>query len=387
MCAGDPAMLIESATLHFMHIPLRVSVTHAARAARTACDSIVLALRDASGACGYGEAVVREYVSGTLADEEDIPRQAAALVGRLLEPLRGARRTWPDAAALLAATPCRPQGLPYLCAVETAILDLACAEAGKDVYEVLCTPPVRERVRYGGVVPIVPIGQAEKWIDGFARFRFQEIKVKLGNDPVYNGALLDICRGRFGAEVDLRVDANASWTTVTLEDHLAVCARYGVHVVEQPFPAADSTALLRDARARGFSFVADEGVLDRKDVDSIVAAGAFDILNLRLSKNGGLSRVRDLAEAASAKGIRYQLGCMVGETAILSALGRIAASILPAPLYVEGSYDDIQLTENVTDKGIGFDLRGDAGILRGRGLGCTVVPERLARLTVRSVPC
>ncbi len=383
-------MRVLSARLHFLRIPLRLSVTHGARAARTASDSIVLALQGASGQVGYGEAVVRDYVSGPLPGEEGLPPMASALVRRMLDPFRAAETPWARARAALAAAPSRPQELPFLCAVETALLDLACAEAGTDAYELLGAAPLRERVVYGGVIPIVPVAQADAWIARYMTFGFHEVKVKVGSDPAYNDAMLAACRRRLGKGFPIRVDANASWTAETAAAHLAVCDRHQVSVIEQPLPAGapDAAArVLKEARGRGFSFIADEDVLGEADVTALAAGGAFDILNLRLSKNGGLTRVLALAAAADARGLRYQLGCMVGETAILSALGRIAASLLPSPLCIEGSYDDVILSDNVSEKGIGFGTGGAADIIRGAGVGFRVVPERLARLSVQTIDC
>ena len=68
------------------------------------------------------------------------------------------------------------------------------------------------------------------------------------------------------------------------------------------------------------------------------------MINLRLSKNGGLLKVLKMAEIAEKRGLQYQIGCHVGETGILSALGRVAASILPKAVYVDGSYDSYLLS-------------------------------------------
>jgi L-alanine-DL-glutamate epimerase-like enolase superfamily enzyme len=141
------------------------------------------------------------------------------------------------------------------------------------------------------------------------------------------------------------------------------------------------------ARERGFDFMADEGFLTAGDVASIAAAGACNALNLRLSKNGGLSRVLAMADDATANGLTYQLGCMVGETGILSALGRVAASLLPAPRYLEGSYDDILLTANVTAESLRFGPGGAAAIVRGRRIGFEVDQKRLEAVTVWRAPC
>jgi muconate cycloisomerase len=375
-------MRITTAELRFLRIPLRLSVTHGAWAARTASDSIIVSISAESGRTGYGEAVVRQYVSGTLDGEANLPDQAVALVGRLLEPLRSDEFSWEKARAFLGALPARSQELPFLCAVETALLDLACAEAGADAYTILDEEPLRSEVTYGGVIPIVPLAEAGASVERYRGFGFREVKVKLGDDPRYNDAVLGACRAGLGPDFDIRVDANSSWTPLSAPDHLAVCARHGVRMVEQPFATGVAADALVDARARGFEFIADEGVLTGEDVVSLAAQRAYGVLNLRLAKNGGLSRVLALAAEAQARGMRYQLGCMVGETAVLSAIGRIAASLLPAPLFVEGSYDDILLTANVTAKGFGFGPGGVGRIVRGKGIGCVVVPEKLAALTV-----
>jgi len=83
------------------------------------------------------------------------------------------------------------------------------------------------------------------------------------------------------------------------------------------------------ARARGFEFIADEGALTGSDVESLVAAGGYGVLNLRLSKNGGLSRVLSLAASAQSAGLKYQLGCMVGETGISRPLAGLQPRSCP----------------------------------------------------------
>jgi muconate cycloisomerase len=105
------------------------------------------------------------------------------------------------------------------------------------------------------------------------------------------------------------------------------------------------------------------------------------MLNLRLSKNGGLFRVLSLAREADASGLAYQLGCMVGETGILSALGRMTASLLPRAVYLEGGYDDVLLAGNVTTRSFGFGPGGRAEIVRGRGIGYEVDEQALAKFS------
>jgi hypothetical protein len=72
---------------------------------------------------------------------------------------------------------------------------------------------------------------------------------------------------------------------------------------------------------------------------------------------------------------------MVGETGILSALGRLTASLLPHAVYLEGGYDDVLLAGNVTTQSFGFGLGGKAEIVRGRGVGFEVDERKLGEFT------
>jgi L-Ala-D/L-Glu epimerase len=379
---------IQSARLSFLEIPFRMSVTHGARADRTFSDSLVLHLA-AENASGYGEAVVRGYVSGPPGSGADLRGYAVRAGARIVTALQAAGPSWRDGLAALAALPCAASELPLLCAAETAVLDMACSLEGADIYDILGLQPRRQIVAYGGVMPILPTEQAKAFIRMFKGFAFPDFKVKVNSDSSYNTGILGLCRDALSASADIRVDANGCWEPAGMDGHLAVCERFGVRVVEQPFPvgAAGAEAAARQARERGFTFMADEGVLGAADVAAIAASGSYHSLNLRLSKNGGISRLLAMAGEADARGLSYQLGCMVGETGILSALGRAAACLLPAPLYLEGSYDEVLLTGNITKENVGFGPGGRAPILRGKGVGFAVDEQRLASLTAWSASC
>ena len=105
------------------------------------------------------------------------------------------------------------------------------------------------------------------------------------------------------------------------------------------------------------------------------------MINIRLSKNGGLLRSLELEERAISHGIDCQLGCHVGETGILSAAGRVAASLMREPVYVDGSYDEYLLSDNITTKNLTFGHGGRADVVRDEGLGFTIGDEALERLS------
>ena len=126
----------------------------------------------------------------------------------------------------------------------------------------------------------------------------------------------------------------------------------------------------------------DESLCGIPDAARAVCDGTADILNVRLSKCGGFAPSMAIMALAGRAGLDIQLGCHPGETGLLSAAGRHVAANVAGLLYVEGSYDRHVLSANVIAEDITFGYGGRAGPLDGPGLGVTVDPAALERMTV-----
>jgi len=154
-----------------------------------------------------------------------------------------------------------------------------------------------------------------------------------------------------------------------------------IAAVEQPLPRAGASlaefAELR--RLSGVPIMADESLITLADARELIAAGAVDYFNVRVSKCGGLSRSLKIAALAAEAGLGVQVGSQVGETAILSAMGRHVAAHLPQVEFVEGSYGSLLLTEDVSADPVRFGHRGEATLLTGPGLGVSVIESRLRK--------
>ncbi len=78
----------------------------------------------------------------------------------------------------------------------------------------------------------------------------------------------------------------------------------------------------------GIPLMLDESLCGYPDAElaAIAARGTADLFNVRLSKCGGLIPSLRIIGLAQRSGLRVQLGCHPGETALLSAAGRHLAS-------------------------------------------------------------
>jgi L-alanine-DL-glutamate epimerase-like enolase superfamily enzyme len=126
----------------------------------------------------------------------------------------------------------------------------------------------------------------------------------------------------------------------------------------------------------------DESLCGYPDAVHAVEKGTADLLNVRLSKCGGIIPTLKIMELARRSGLGIQLGCHPGESGLLSAAGRHLACQVSGIRYLEGSYDRHVLARNLIAEDITFRYGGRAWPIEGPGLGVTVVPEALDRMTV-----
>jgi len=83
----------------------------------------------------------------------------------------------------------------------------------------------------------------------------------------------------------------------------------------------------------------DESLCGFPDAVHAVERQMADILNVRLSKCGGIIPSLRIMEFAARSGLGIQLGCHPGESGLLSAAGRHLACQVRGIRYLEGSYD------------------------------------------------
>ncbi|MBI3411748.1 MAG: dipeptide epimerase [Planctomycetes bacterium] len=370
-----------------VRIPLKKPIRHASHT-RSETDNIVVRCVLADGAIGFGEGVPREYVTGEtiesgleLLRRSDLPGQledcgdfaaAVSMAERLrLAPVAGDDR--------------RCQGNAARCAVELGLLDAFGKHFGEPVSAATqrIAPELfepKERVRYSGAIT-----SAQGWKARFAAWKmwiygFHQLKIKVGIAGQDDVKRVGSIRRRVGGNIDLRVDANEAWRPDEAVQRIQELKPFALSSVEQPVAHAEVGSIREIRRQTDVPVMLDESLCSMVDAERAVAQESCDLFNIRLSKCGGFVPALRLAQFAKKHGLGYQLGCQVGETAILSAAGRHFAQSVRDIRYLEGSYDRHLVKEALGKRDLTFGWGGWAPALKGPGLSVEVEDTALARV-------
>lgn len=391
-----PAPIVVSRlSLRTLAIPLRRKFSHAG-ADRATAEPLIVAIELSDHTLGYGETHPRPYVSGeTLESAVDTIRSTFV---PLLVEFRP--RHFGEALEAIAALPQIDElGRPITAAraaVELALLDAYSRAFDRSLEaipgwleELAFGPPGSTRtVTYSGVLSAAPAERIAGSIRKMRWFGLRDFKLKVGDDDddarvrAAAAALAGpIARGK----ATLRLDANFAWDLSTATAKLTAWKDLPIAAVEQPLAKGDPAAWGTLAARSPFPLMADESLVTWGDAEALLETAPKTLFNIRISKNGGLIPAMRLAALARRHGTAYQLGCMVGETSLLSAAGRWFLQLVPDVRFAEGSYGRFLLADDITDPRLNLRWRGRAKPLSGRGLGVTVRPDKLAQFAAREL--
>ncbi len=382
---------IKSFTLYKLSIELRWRVSHAA-SQRSSVEPIVVSVELNDGTIGYGETLPRPYVTGE-STESVVRAIENVFVPRLVEmhPER-----FPIALEAAEALPWRDQGgqpCPAArAAVELAILD-AYARCFRRPLSEACgwmnlnsfgPPGSDSSTRNSGVLTSHTPGGTLKQLRLMWWYGLRDFKLKVGDDGETErvDVVADYLRKPMSrGAATLRVDANGGWTLDQAISRLSTWRDLGLSVVEQPLQrgAEDDLPELKSCVHPPLMY--DESLVTMDDAKRLVEMQVADAFNIRISKCGGLLPSLRLAHYAQRQGVAVQLGCMVGETSILSAAGRRFLEMTPGVRFVEGCFGKLLLREDISHPSLRFGYGGRVGTRPGFGWGINVDAERLTELS------
>jgi L-Ala-D/L-Glu epimerase len=381
-------MRIVSAQLYALRIPFKIPFSHKLMT-RSYSDSIIVKLTADSGESGFGEGVPRPYVTGETVSSclDRIQRVLLPLAGqhdfKEQSPLAGPMDLLSEIDTLL---PDAGNGSVLAfnaskAAIELALIDLLLKQNKKSLGSMIL--PGTGSVTYSAVITADSTDTVRKLALKCGEYGIKQVKIKVGTGD--DRGRIAAVRDALGGSVSLRVDANGAFDVKGALALISSIEPFNIDSIEQPVPRGDVNALAQVKKNSPVPVMTDESLITEQDAAELIENEACDLFNLRISKNGGIFRTVRLAGMARKAGMGFQLGCQVGETAILSAAGRHVAAHLSDAKFVEGSYGALLLEEDIADESVQFGYAGKAPLLKGPGLGIRVREDLLEKYAEKAI--
>jgi len=244
------------------------------------------------------------------------------------------------------------------CAFDLALWDLEGRIKKKPVYQLLGKEktnkvPISEQI----FIPknkIDLIRQVKKILDHKTKI----VKLKAGrnlkNDLVNIQLIKEISRDKLEIQLDLNQALNFEQAVVFGRK----VKKMGILAWEEPISFKNFNELNKLRKKVKLPIILDESIKNIDDLRQGLGKRAFDILNVKISRLGGLTNSLQLIKLAQKNGVKIEIGCS-------EELG-IAAS---AQMHLAGNLRGLRTMEALGSQRLGFDLIKEKQGIRNGFLG------------------
>ncbi len=295
----------------------RLNLKHTWTISRNSSDfkQNVFVTLEKDGIIGYGEAAPNVRYDET-------PESTVAVIEKAI-PLFEKADPWKFVDLGYAIRALHPAQTAAKAALDIALMDWVTKAMGLPLYRYLGLDKDKTPITTFSIGIDTPEVIKQK-VREAAPYPILKIKVGRKNDEETIAAVRSI------TDKPLRVDANEGWKTKEEAlEKIKWLQTQGVEFIEQPLPSnmLEETRWLRERV--DIPIIADESVKTASDIPKL--ATAFDGINIKLMKAGGLQEALRMVWMAKSLNMKIMLGCMIESSVAISA----AASISPLVDYAD----------------------------------------------------
>lgn len=341
---------LRGMALRLSYCPFRLEFKHpfgTAHGVRTGTDSVFVKL-EGEGITGYGEVTLPPYL-----------KEKPAEVIRNLKRLGASGPLTPEGLQAMLDDPAwfGPEVPGCRAAIHTALIDWVATKKKVAVRQLVDVSYLKRSIT------LITLGITQE----------TEVATKLAELPASGAIKLKVQHEassgtiRMVRKLDARpifLDANQGLSAVAEAMDLAEAAGDRLLAMEQPFPVTEKGRQAELRQLLGTTVYGDESIQNLHELDR--ESEAFNGVNIKLMKCGGLDRAKAMAERAVELGMKVMLGSMSESSLGCTAMAHLAgyADIL--------DLDGPWLLRNDPFRGI--DLRnGELVMPDGPGIGAVLV--------------
>ena len=309
----------------------------------TVFDSTVVKVETDAGITGYGEVcpLGSSYLAAYAAG-------ARAGLAELAPQLIGANPT--ELGILNRKMDHAMRGHPYVkSAIDMACWDILGKVTGQPVVTLLGGRHGEDFPLYRAISQDTPANMAGN-VAGYRAEGYTKFQLKVGGDPDTDIERIHAVAAKLNRGDVLIADANTGW-----RQHEAVRIAHAVRdvdvYIEQPCMSYEECLAVRRHTDR--PFVLDEVIDDLHMVLRGVADQAMDVINLKISKVGGLTKARQIRDLCVSLGIAMTIEDTWGGDIITAAIAHLAHSTPPELLFTAtdfNSYVTVSIAEGAPQR-------------------------------------
>ena len=356
-------------------VPFKRVVRHPS-ASRKRAENFIVRITTKNQIIGWGESCPRDYVTGeTIATCKQFLHNYQRSLADDITDLASLRAWIANHGDVIDQNP------SAFCAVELAILDALGKEQSRPIETLLGIDQLSEAIDYSAVLGDSPFVVYWLLAQRYRMRGFGNIKIKLSGNLNKDRRKLRMWSCRTENKWSVRIDANNLWATVD------ECLLYLQQLpkiywaIEEPLKPRAFNAQATLAEQINANIILDESCTRVSDLAHYM--GKKWIVNLRISKLGGILRAIEVARVARANGLDTIIGAHVGETSILTRAAIVLVQYLQnSQLATEGAFGTNLLTRDLAHETLQFAHDGRLRLsqhhcLTQPGLGLKVQTELL----------
>lgn len=333
-----------------------------ARATVPQLEGHVLVLSDDQGhrGLGYAHAIPAISTHGAGA-QAALALLAPLLVGRCVDDLAAIVE---DIDAVLAFNP------SIKAAIDMALHDLLARRLGVPVH-VLLGGRLHDSIAQSRILAIKSPAEMAAKAAALAEEGYRQLKLKLSGDSDLDATRIAEVRSAVGPAVALTLDPNQSYDAKQMMRAFARIEHHDIALIEQPVPAADWAGLALLTRSLPVAIEADESAQTVHDVFRLVADRVVDVINLKVTKLGGLRRFMQAVRICEAGNVGCRVGAAFGPALMQAMSVQAASTVKSLPFACELSEHQHLLDDPFTELAV---VRGTIAVPQAPGCGIQFAP-------------